>query len=133
MSHSGTASRWTDHDPYITPEARQAAQHLCLADTPELTTQQPRQLGLRHADDFRGRDLREPAPLDDLTNLGGKLRLDQHLVRIRPAEIGIDVRAAFLDLCHAVAPFAWASAAFSRRAIRSSYGFGVAMPLLAFF
>ncbi len=80
-----------------------------------------------------GSDLGQPAPLDDVADLGGKLRLDQHLVCIRPAEIGIDVRVAFLDLDRDVAPFAGASAAFSRRAIRSSSGFGVAMPLVALF
>jgi hypothetical protein len=88
---------------------------------------------LRHADDLRRLDLRQPAPLDYFTNLGGKLRLDQHLVGIGPTEIGIDVGGAFLDLHLAFAPFAWASAAFSRRAIRSSSGLGVAMPLVAFF
>lgn len=54
------------------------------------------------------------AALDDVADFRGELRLDQHLVGVGAAKIGIVICAARFDLDQGSIPFEWASAAPAR-------------------
>src|SRR5438034_7287376 len=85
--------------------------------------------------------LRQALALDEFGDLGHELGLDEHGLRIRHADISIDISAACLNLDrmhgfafpHGAHSFAADSAVFSRSRIKAISCFGVSIPFLAFF
>jgi hypothetical protein len=85
--------------------------------------------------------LRQALALDEFGNLGHELGLDEHGIRIRHADISVDVAAAYVDrdrmngfaFTHGAHSFAADSTAFNRSRIKAISCFGVSILFLAFF
>src|SRR5262245_57044543 len=79
---------------------------------------------LLDAEDSAGLRLREPACFDDFVDLQREPRLKQFLLRVRQAEIGKDIAAAFFHacsgpLCHVSSVFPCGAAPLPRSAAGS--------------
>lgn len=81
----------------IPPQAGQAVDQLPLRDTPELSAKDAGQLWLGEAENLGCFHLRQAFAADDFADLVNELRLDQHFLGVRKAEIAVDVCATFVN------------------------------------
>src|SRR3990172_1526288 len=114
-----------DYDLYVASQPRQAFQHLDFRNAAKPTTQHIGKLGLGYAEEFSRLRLRHFAMFDNLSNLCGQLRLDQHLFRTGYPKIRINISAALFYFPHVSAPSESRRASFNLASIKSISCFDV--------
>lgn len=82
----------------VASESGEAVQQAALRDPAEVSPQERGHLRLRQPQQMPRLRLRQALTLDEFGDLEHELGLDEHGLRIRQAEIGVDVAATHLDL-----------------------------------
>jgi hypothetical protein len=125
------------HDDFdILAQRDEEAEQALDGELPKFAAQHLRNIRLLNAEQFRRGDLLEPAILHKTADLIYKLRLDEMFIRIRQANIGKDVAAAFFvvdPFFHGYSPRAIRSASRKRCSISLISILGVSRAFLAFF